>query len=170
MSDDAAGEELRDPDEIAARFLALNLLFTWVVAGEDEVPAEEITTMLEEHGLNDFLTDDERASFDQSRDEAHDDGRETIGWKLENMWPLAWALGFEREPSTDGEMIDEATTQAMLFEFAARLLAEAPRPRSAEEVARLADAFQEAPPNDVIAERLHALVWCLSPETDWDEL
>jgi hypothetical protein len=89
---------------------------------------------------------------------------------LENMWPLAWVLGFPRPPALDGK--------------AAR------PPRRPDEVERLEDrfsgchnavrsarlggstvprGFDPVVHGRAIQERRHALSWCLSPGTSWDD-
>ncbi|MBX3275809.1 MAG: DUF4272 domain-containing protein [Sandaracinaceae bacterium] len=141
------------------------------------------------------LTVEEQALLDLPREEAAAH-RGVIGWSLENLWPLAWALGFEPEPTVDGPMIGEPIIRALFFEFlpgldatVADLLAKA-KPRSLEEVARREDLFYCAhdavrsaqlgedtvpegfdPRADggVVHERRHALTWMLSAGVGWDD-
>jgi hypothetical protein len=120
-----------------------------------------------------------------------------IGWRLENMWPLAWALGFEPAPTVDGAMIGDEITAPLFRDFMpkmadglAALVARA-SPRSFAEVEALEDLFYcahnaarsiqlgqlPAPAGwhpkasgGVIHERRHALTWCVSSGETWDDV
>lgn len=168
--------KVRPAEEIAARFLSLSLLFTWVCADDEEAPSAELQATIEENGLDHFLTDDELDLLEMERDEAGEEGRATIGWKLENMWPLAWALGFAREPAADGQMIDEATVKELIFEFTPKLVeamaegGEGPRLRGADELAATHARFAAGDAaNPVIVERTVPLAWMLAPGTEWED-
>lgn len=184
---------LRPPEEIAARLAALHALFNWV--SRLEVAEEELRRFVAENRVLNELSDEDRAAFDQPRQQAHVERAATIGWHLENMWPLAWALGFEPRPSIGEGMID-TPTQTRLERFRPKFdesisdwLAGCAQ-RSKAEVIRLEDLFYCAhhavrsaqmgmatvPPDfhpimdgGVVHERRHALTWMLSPGTTWDE-
>jgi len=137
--------------------------------------------------LKPSLTDSELEILSLPQDDAVEKFSYNIGWKLENMWPLAWVLGWEKQPDVDGNMIDDDTIEAMLTDFMTR------QPqlklRSIDEVAALEDLFycahnaavsarlgQDTAPESfhpimnggVIHERRHALTWCLS-DCAWDD-
>lgn len=185
--------QLRPIREIAARLMALDALFTWVA--DLEVEPDRITAYIERNGLAEWLTDEERPLVEMPRDEAHEEHVDAIGWKLENMWGLAWVLGFDPEPAMSGQ-IEEPITRSMLLDFLPGLeatvddLVKKATPRSVHVVDEMEDRFyclhnavrgaqmggKTVPPGfhplaegGAIHERRQALTWCLSPEVDWDD-
>lgn len=185
----------RPLEEIARRLMALDALFTWVSAGEQHAAADRVRAYAERNRLTAAMTDAELEIFGLRRESAHRDHADSVGWRLENMWPLAWVLGFEDEPSVERGMIRDETIRA-LFDFMPSLdqtvddlLAEC-APRSDPEVDALEDLFYCAhnaarsaqlgrdtvPPGfhpiadgGVVHERRHALTWALSPGVSWDD-
>ena len=90
---------------------------------------------------------DEQAIVSLPRAEAHEAHVDAIGWKLENMWSLAWVLGFEPEPSVESSQIRADISRSMIYDFlpglgrtVADLLAKA-APRHAEDVVALEYRF-----------------------------
>jgi hypothetical protein len=186
----------RTPEEIAARLMALDALFTWVAFSEEAVASERVKEYAARNQLQEWLTKSEDEIIALPRAEAYASHVDTIGWKLENMWPLAWALGFEPEPTIEASPIDEAITHPMIYEFLPGLsatiddlLAKA-KPRGANEVIALEYRFycahnavrsaqlgEETVPHGfhpivhggVVHERRHALSWCIAPDISWDE-
>jgi len=166
---------LRPAKEIAARFVALRALFLWVSSPDPMKRAD----------VKSALTPDERRMYALPRAKARA-FTDTIGWRLENMWPLAWIVGFEPKPPVSGEMIDGKTIRAMLFDFepsakAARTEAEVLDLEDlfycAHNAARSAQlggktvpkGFHPIAGTGVIHERRHALTWATSPRTKWDD-
>lgn len=186
---------LRPREEIGARLGALAAVFLWAAALAEDIPDAEIKRYMTANDLGRWLTGDEAAVLELARDEAAEFHRDTIGWRLENMWALAWVLGFEPQPGLAG-MIEGETIQRMLTEFVkcpgdsvAGLLARS-RPRPVEAVDELEDLFYcahnavrsaQLGGNTVpkkfhpladgggVHERRHALTWALSPGVEWDE-
>lgn len=183
---------LRPVEEIAARLMALDALFTWVVYDEEETPAKKLRAYVTRNRLEPAMVADERRLYRQSRASAARH-RGTIGWALEKMWPLAWVLGYPTAPRIEDQEIKRATCRSMvamlprLDEDRDTLLARA-RPRSYAAVDRLEDRFYCAhnavrsaqlggrtvprgfDPSfggAVIEARRHGLTWCLSPGTRW---
>lgn len=166
--------KLRSAKAIAARFSALRALFLWVAS------PEKLTRKGE---LRSAMTPSERAIYALPREKARVHV-ESIGWRLENMWPLAWLLGWGEEPSVTGDMIDNETVRALLaFEPTKKV-------RAARAVLELEDLFycahnaarsaqlggKTAPKGfhliagtGVIHERRHALTWAVSPKVAWDD-
>ncbi len=166
---------VRPAREIAARFIALRELFMWVASQNPRKRAN----------VNAALTPSERKIYALSRPKAraHQD---TIGWRLENMWPLAWIMGFDEAPPPSGEMIQTKTIRRLMLEFEpAKKIA-----RSEDDVLALEDLFYCAhnagrsaqlggktvpkgfdpiAGTGVIHERRHALTWATSPRTAWDK-
>ena len=190
------GRHVRPPEEIAARLMALDALFTWVAFSEEDVASERIESYVGRNGLRDWLAGDELAILSLPRAEAHESHVDAIGWKLENMWSLAWALGFEPEPSIESSQIRDDITRSMIYDFlpglgrtVADLLARA-APRPAEDVIALEyrfycadnavrsaqlggrtvpEGFHPVVHGGAVHERRHALTWCVSPGVDWDD-
>jgi hypothetical protein len=182
---------LRPLGEIASRLMALDALFTWV--SQLKVQEERVRAYAERSRLPAWMTTEERAVWNLGRRKAHDEHVDVIGWRLENMWPLAWILGFSREPSIDGEMISEVVIRAMggfLPKMAVDDLLSRAKPRREAEVLALEDLFYCAhnaarsaqlggdtvPPDfdpiasgGVVHERRHALTWATSPGVAWDD-
>lgn len=169
-------EHLRPPLQIVERFFALQALFLWV-AGDDKMTRPDVKKA---------LTPEERSIYEMPRAKAKSLHQGTIGWRLENMWPLAWILGFDPCPPVSGEMIDGKTINAMLFDFEPKK----DNVRSESDVLDLEDLFYCAhnagrsaqlggktvpkgfhpiAGTGVIHERRHALTWATSPRVKWDD-
>jgi uncharacterized protein DUF4272 len=186
---------LRPVHEIAIRFAALAAVFLWAGSTEDDVPSAELQSYIEANELRGALTDDDLSILDLGRDQAIDQHSNTIGWRLENMWSLAWVLGFEQAPPLFG-LIDDQVIHPMIVEFlnypndsVADVVSRVAM-RSVDAVDEMEDLFYCAhnavrsaqlggatvpvgfhPITDGggIHERRHALTWVLSPGTDWDD-
>ncbi len=186
--------KLRPPRDIAQRLMALDAVFTWTVEEESGASSERVRAYSARNDLPEAMTSGERAIFESPRATAREAHQSTVGWRLENMWPLAWVLGFEEEP-TIGGMIGEATIRRILLEFLPGLdrtvddLLARVEVRAEAKVIRVEDLFYCAhnaarsaqtggrtvpagfhPVVDggVVHERRHALTWCLSPGIAWD--
>lgn len=187
---------VRPPAEITARLMALSAVFAWVSAPESAIDSERLRQHVQENRLRRWLTDEEIEILSMDRGDAHETHVDAIGWKLENMWPLAWVLGFEEEPDCEASQIDDDITQAIVRKYLAELeknveeMVRRSKPRSAKEVIVLEDLFycahnavrsaqlgkQTVPDGfdplshgGAIHERRHSLTWCLSPGTAWDD-
>lgn len=183
---------LRPVTEIAHRLLALRALFFWVA--RPDRPDAEVVDAIRRDGLHEALTESENEVLNEPRDQARSHVN-SIGWRLENMWPLAWVLGFEPPPLFTEGMMGAYIIEPM-FQFMPPLSAQANewlrtrRPRPVSDVIQLEDTYYCAhhcvrsaqqgrttvpagfhPVSDggVIHERRHALTWCLSPTVTWDE-
>ena len=189
--------ELRPVSEIASRLLALGGLFSWASSPEEAMPTVRLQRILHDRSVRQLLTDDEIGIVKLSRADARESYAESIGWKLENMWPLAWVLGFDVEPTIEASQIDMTNGRAILFDFLGGLeitvaqIVQRSRFRPAAAVIELEDRFycahnavrsaqqggDNVPPSfhpiahgGVVHERRHALTWCLSPGVAWDEV
>ncbi|WP_165249482.1 DUF4272 domain-containing protein [Paludisphaera soli] len=190
-----AGRSLRPLEEVAARLMALHALFSWVVLPEDLVATDRIEGALGRNDLRSWLTDEEGEILSLDRAGANEAHAGSIGWKLENMWPLAWVLGFEPPPSV-GSQVGPEVARPMIVDFIPGLggtVADAvagSKPRTVEEVIALEYRFYCAhnavrsaqlgrdtvprgfhPIHDggAVHERRHGLTWCLSPAVSWEE-
>lgn len=190
--------DLRDHEEIAGRLLSLGVLFAWASAPAEAIPDEDLRDLANANNLLAFMTHEEREVWHLARTQAFDEHSGNIGWKLENMWPLAWVLGFEAQPTIPTSQITDEIIQNIVFDFlggirlsVAELLQQS-QPRTVDDVIALEDLFYCAhnavrsaqidasantvpsefdPISDggVVHERRHSLTWCLSPNTDWNE-
>ncbi|MDX2092683.1 MAG: DUF4272 domain-containing protein [Kofleriaceae bacterium] len=187
-------EDLRPLHEIALRLMALDAVFTWVADAGPGATTVKVRAYAKRNKLETWMTTDERRIFRKDRRAARRAHVDQIGWKLENMWPLAWVLGLKPTPGLDGRMIRSSVRTTIMNELLPKLaetadvmLARA-KPRSRAVVARLEDRFycahnavrsaqlgRRTVPHGfdpfvagrVIAERRHALTWCLSPSMPW---
>lgn len=185
---------LRPAREVASRLMALDCLFTWV--SSPSTASERVERYRDRNRLGEWLTAEENAVLTLDRATAHARHVDGVGWKLENMWPLAWALGFDPPPDVDGGMISGDVIRAMILDFLPGLdatvddLCRKASPRPAEQVIELEDRFycahnavrsaqlggKTVPPGfhpvrdgGVVHERRHALTWCVSPGVPWEE-
>lgn len=188
--------QIRPAREVAGRLMALGALFMWVSAPEEMIPTKALHKFIKTNKLGKWLTKDEAEQVSLSRDRAREELGSSIGWRLENMWPLAWVLGFDPEPTIEASQIDGEITHRILFEFLNGLdgtvdgLVQKSRLRSAAETSAMEDRFycahnavRSAQAGDdtvpegfhpvmhggVVHERRHALTWCLSTGTPWDD-
>lgn len=191
-----ASAQLRPKREIAARLLALNGLFAFVCAPDAAVSDSRLEEFFARNDFTPFIAEFDRDILSQDRHLARSTS-DVIGWKLENMWPLAWVLGWEHEPRARGEFIAEDVQQGLIrdflpdFDATLESFADAVQRRSLSEVVALEDLFycahnavrsaqlgqEETVPDGfhpvlnggVIYEHRRALTWCLSPGVSWDE-
>jgi hypothetical protein len=187
---------IRPAEEIAARLMALDALFTWVAFPEKAAASERVQKYVDRNQLREWLTENESKIVSLPRSEAHESHVDTIGWKLENMWPLAWALGFDPEPTLESSQVQEDVTRQMIYEFllgldgtVAKLLAKA-APRSAADVIALEyrfycahnavrsaqlsgktvpEGFHPILHGGAVHERRHTLSWCIAPDVAWED-
>ena len=189
-------QPVRPPAEVAARLMALDALFTWVAFSEKSVATARVEGYLDRNRLRDWLTEDETAIVALSRGEAHEAHVDNIGWRLENMWALAWVLGFEPEPDLEAAQVGEAVTRPLIYEFLPGLdstveaLVTKAKPRAAVDViameyrfycahnaVRSAQLGGDTVPagfhpvlhGGAVHERRHSLSWCIAPDVAWDD-
>lgn len=188
---------IRPAAEVAARLMALDALFTWVAFSEEGASSERIANYIARSGLREWLTPDEDEIIALPRAKAYETHVDAIGWKLENMWALAWVLGFSPEPIIEASQIGTDVTNAIIDEFlpgldgtVTELLTNA-APRQADEViafeylfycahnaVRSAQLGRRTVPADfhpiihggAVHERRHALSWCVSPGVAWEDI
>lgn len=186
---------LRPAAEIATRLYALAGVFFWAGVPEKTVADHVLIDAMLRGRTTGQTGLPEIEILELPRAEAYRRHSATVGWRLENMWALAWVLGFDPPPSLGGQ-IDAETQRALVFEFmefprqTPDWLLRRSKPRSLAEVDRLEDLFYCAhnavrsaqlgqasvPPGfdpvrdgGAIHERRQALTWVLSPGLEWDE-
>tara|TARA_R110002073_G_scaffold329060_2_gene511002 strand:- start:253 stop:963 length:711 start_codon:yes stop_codon:yes gene_type:complete len=190
-----AGGTLRPELEIANRLLCHCAVFAWGSAPSEF--EQRVTEFILNNELRRSMTDSELNIVNLSMDDARADYAHLVGWRLENMWSLAWILGLADEPSATTGQLPEETSGALLSLFlpgftatAASLLNQG-QTQSIETVIEMEDRFYLAHnavrsgqlgkagmlPDDfdpvadggAIHERRHSLTWSLAPGTRWDE-
>jgi hypothetical protein len=186
--------QLRPSIEIAKRLNAIKALVLWLMIPEENLSSEKILNFVNDNNLEEFVANDEKEILNSSRND--EDARNTIGWKFENAWPLAWYFGY-KEPDIYGEMMSGDQMQEILMNYTCPLsenIAEWTKSKekvSEENVVKKEDLFYclhnavrsaqlgsdtVVPANfdpigngGVIHERRHSLTWMLSKGIEWDE-
>lgn len=187
--------KLRPMIEIASRLYALNALVMWVTIPEDFMPTDDLKKLIEKQNIHQWLTEQESEILKLSREEAKEEHIDSIGWRFENMWPLAWILGFKTPPLFYIGQVPEEISTEMLLQFIPenqgpeQILAKN-NIRTETEIVEMEDLFycahnavrsaqmgiKSVPPRfhpiidgGAIHERRHSLTWSLSPDTSWEE-
>ncbi len=185
--------QLRPSVEIANRLHAIKALVIWLMVPQENLPNEKILNFVGQNNLEDFMSEDEKAILSLSRDD--EEARNSIGWKFENAWPLAWYFGYE-EPGILGQMMTGEQMQDILVNHTCPLdenvkeWIEQKETISEESLIKKEDLFyclhnavrsaqmgQDTVPSGfdpignggVIHERRHSLTWMLSKDTKWEE-
>jgi hypothetical protein len=188
---------LRPATDIAARLMACDAVCSWLELSErndddrnhDErnddgrcnhvvAESDRLRAYVARNGLAAWMTADERRRWDAPRAAARSPSRE-------DLWPLAWALGYEPAPPLDGATVTQARVCAIVGDFLPGLDATvadvAGRPRPLAEVAAVEDlfycaehavslpvGFDPAVHGEVVRRRRRALTFCLGGP--WDDV
>lgn len=185
--------KLRPSLEIAGRLHAIKALVLWLMVSAEHLEDEKILQFVEKNTLKNYMSEDEIAIFQSERD--NDELRNSIGWKFENAWPLAWYFGYD-EPDHLGHMMPGEEMEEILMNYTCSLeetmeeWTNKQTTKSEEEVAQKEDLFyclhnavrsaqlgRNTVPNGfdpignggVIHERRHALTWMLSEHVKWED-
>ena len=187
---------IRPSIEIAQRLMAIKCLMFWVCVPRDKVANDDIQACINNNKLAALFSKDERDILRTPRKKAAAQYMDQIGWKFENAWPLAWALGYEEAPDYFGQMMEGDEIKAVLIDFAPSIKddlaawAAQCQVQSLEAIGCVEDTFyclhnavrsaqlgRDTVPEGfhpianggVIHERRHALTWILSPLVKWDD-
>lgn len=185
--------QLRPTLEIAKRLNAIKALVVWLMVPQESLSDEKILNFIEQNNLKEFMSDEEKIILTLSRDD--ENARNSIGWKFENAWSLAWYFGYN-EPDIYGNMMSGEEMQDILMNYTCKLdekVEEWIKDKnkiSEENLIKKEDLFyclhnavrsaqmgQDTVPSNfdpignggVIHERRHSLTWMLSKGVDWDE-
>ncbi|MFA6046333.1 MAG: DUF4272 domain-containing protein [Phycisphaerales bacterium] len=107
----------RPATQIALRLAALCQLCLLVAAPEDKIPSQRLIDVYAQAKLEEGLTPAERAIWLLPREEAHAAHVDKIGWRLENMLALAWALGHVEECGFDGAMLQGDAIERLMLKI-----------------------------------------------------
>lgn len=187
---------LRDAHALCTRLMALQVVFSWAAMPEHVGATALLEGYIERNNLRASMTESELVLVDLPREQAQSLYGNTVGWRLENMWALAWIAGFEQAPELAASQISDEVIDDMLFDFlpgwdddAADFAASvALRPasaviemeyrfycahnavRSAQMGATTVPAgFDPIAHGGAVHERRHALTWALAPGDEWDD-
>ena len=179
---------LRPAEEIARRLMGLHATVAWCCASENLVSSVHLNQYIDTNGLFDLLTDAERDIVNTERESAAE-FRDQVGWYTENMWGLAWVLGFEMAPGSNGTPMTSQVGPPLnrdfleLFDGTVDGVVNKCGIRPLNEVMALEDEFYCAHnafrslalehddakyPCGIVHERRHALTWSLSPGVAWE--
>ena len=188
---------VRPAAEVASRLMALDALFTWVAFPEEAASTARVKKYIDRNGLRDWMTEDEAAIVALPRAQAREAHVDSIGWRLENIWALAWVLGFEPKPGLEAAQVGPDVTQPLFYQFLpgldgtvdALLARSNPRPAAdvialeylfycAHNAVRSAQlggdtvpaAFHPIMHGGSVHERRHSLSWCIAPDEAWDDI
>lgn len=186
-------KQLRTSIEIAKRLNAIKAIVLWLMVSKDKLPDKKIQYFIKTNELEVFLTEEEKLILMNSRED--EDARNSIGWKFENAWSLAWYFGYD-EPEIFGNMMSGEKMSEILMNFTCPLdekieeWIKTKKIVSEEMVLKKEDLFyclhnavrsaqlgrKTVPLNfdpimngGVIHERRHSLTWMVSKDIDWDE-
>ena len=184
---------LRPSIEIAKRLNAIKAIVLWLMVPQENLENKKIQEFVNKNGLEDFLDEEEKEIFNTPRDD--EEARNSIGWKFENAWPLAWYFGYT-EPDIFGQMMSGEEMQVVLTEYTCPLDGnvydwfESRETKSEVELKQKEDLFyclhnavrsaqlgSKTVPEGfhpmgnvgVIHERRHSLTWMLSKGVSWEE-
>jgi len=185
--------ELRPTIEIAKRLNAIKALTLWLMIPRENLEDDKILTFIKRNNLKDYMNEEEKEILKKSREDK--EARNTIGWKFENSWPLAWYFGY-KAPDIKGGMMTGEQMQEILSDFSCPIdedietWIKTRNTLSEEELIHKEDLFyclhnavrsaqlgRETVPigfdpignGGVIHERRHSLTWMLSKGVNWDE-
>ncbi len=185
--------QIRPAIEIANRLNAIKALVLWLMVPEDGLASERILNFVENNNLKDFMTADEKPILELARDDKQ--ARNSIGWKFENAWPLAWFFGYDT-PKIDGQMMTGEQMQDILMNYSCPLEKTTEEwiqniePITTDELKKKEDLFYclhnavrsaqlggQTVPNGfdpignggVIHERRHSLTWMLQNGVAWED-
>jgi hypothetical protein len=187
------GRELRPRVEIGKRLNAIKAIVLWLMVSEDDLPSDRILDFVGKNDLVDFLTKEEREILNSSRNDQ--ELRNSIGWKFENAWSLAWYFGYI-DPEMSGQMMTGDQMQDVLVNYSCPLdrkiedWFETIDVVSEDELIKKEDlfyclhnavrsaqlgektvpaSFDPVGSGGVIHERRHSLTWMLSKGVVWEE-
>lgn len=140
-------DTIRPRPEIVRRLASLEAVCMYVTEPPDRLPDALLRDLIARHRLDELMAREELDILALDRGDAAVELANSIGWRMENMVPLAWALGNETPPRIDGEMISGEELEHILTSFAPATAADLDRMladstlRPAADILAMADLF-----------------------------
>jgi hypothetical protein len=186
--------ELRPPEEVLGRAMAMQTLFLYVALDEAQEASSSLQEHASHHDLHAHWTPEEATVFALPRAQATTQYQAQVGWLLEGLWSLVWVLGYPQKPQIEAQEISATLTQEIMLTFLPQIgshekdFFHAHTLRHVDEVITLEDrffcayrtylqaktglfalppSFQEPFYGSILSERQQALQWCLSPQEKW---
>ena len=153
------GKRLRPLKEIGQRLMSLDALFIWVSERPEDVASNRVEAYVNNNHLKSIMTKEERNILSTNRDKANKEYDSIMGWKLENMWVLAWILGFKPAPKIDSGTITVEIAHKIFLDFLPGLeksvndLLRNKKPKSKNEIIEM-EALYYCAHNAVVSARL----------------
>jgi uncharacterized protein DUF4272 len=177
---------LRPQEEIEKRMDALQALVLWVTAPPGHLDDKALQERALSGDLAPWLSEEEKSIFRLEKSQAKEQYLDSIGWQMENIWALAWVLGYSTEPALSGQLEGDLARDLILGfcvkgERRLRPLREVQQMEDlfycAHNAVRSAQAGRQTVPEGFhpvldgggVHERRHALTWCLSPGVSWED-
>lgn len=195
LEDGEPGGTVRPAAEIADRLMCHCAVFAWGSAPQEF--ERDIANFIGINSLREKMTQADLEIVNLPKEEATSQFADVVGWRLENMWSLAWILGLAKAPSATTGQLSEDVIDTLLshfmpdFKITSAQLLSAGQPQPPESVIAMEDLFYLAhnavrsgqigdseqlpahfhPIRDggAIHERRHSLTWSLTPGSSWDE-
>ena len=182
---DLSSLRLRPKEEIIRRMMAGYICTAWVCAPPEVVPSLQVQEYLKNNGLKKRHFAEHELQWMQSGRAKAAESAGRAGWIFENIWGLAWLLGFGSIITPDDHQIPDQVLSALRDGFFLGLeqtfdgFQAACHLRPIEEVVALEDlmyCFHNAERNEgndenaaLMQERRRSLTWALTPDVSWDE-
>ena len=161
---------------------------------KENLQNERILNFIDKNNLKNYMTKEEKVQLDLPRDD--EQARNSIGWKFENAWSLAWYFGY-KEPEIMGQMMTGEQMQEILMHHTCPMEEKIEewisnkKTISEEKLLQKEDlfyclhnavrsaqlggktvplGFDPIGNGGVIHERRHSLTWMLSKDIQWAEI
>ena len=177
--------QLRPQAEIVRRMLAAYAATAWVCAPPELFPSGLITQYIKGNQLKKRSFSKREITWMEMKREETEAFEVEAGWIFENLWGLAWMLGFELTVNPNDHQANDSILGPLNNEFLGQFelsfddMMEKTQLRSVEQIITLEDLMYcahngERNSQNVIAagimqERRHPLTWALSPGVLWDD-
>ena len=174
----------RSQDELIGRALVINALINIAF----EAPISAINNWIDTHGLNAYLTPDERSLLQKQSADLSEQEITNLEWSIEALWALMWAGSLISDLAIDSPVSDDMVTLVPNLqenETGAKFL-DKMRLRPYEELYQMLDLYYRVHwytedgringyptgdiSSDIVMERRKALEWLMNDASDWDNM
>lgn len=187
---------LRKENEVLNQLVSIYAAVIWVSMEENVVSSDRIQTLMKHYGVNAIASEKVSEILATDRSKAKKLYINDIGWMMENLWALSWAMGFDISPNINDEMLGAEVFEPMLKHLSAlwktkKTRVKTVKIRTRAEIQQLEDlfycahnavrsaqtghkgaipeGFHPVQHGGIIHEKRHALTWILSPKVKWDD-